>query len=132
MKTQKRQIFLRCSCSFFPYWIGRKNVNLHPIDVSYDELKKYNDDKDFCPADLDNNDSRKHLTKLLYKYMKRVAEISNHNLIRNSDAYMASGGKGDQDNHFSWIDNSYKGGKKNSTKLLVFRIKKLCYLAISS
>ena len=84
----------------------------HPIDVSYDELKEYNDDKYFCLADLDNNDSRKHLTKLFYKYMQRVAEISNHNLTRNSDAYMASGGKIDQDNNFSWIDNSSKEGKE--------------------
>ena len=44
--------------------------------------------------------------------MKRVAEISNHNLIRNSDGYMASSGKIDPDNDFSWIDNSYKEGKE--------------------
>ena len=61
---------------------------------------------------MDDHDSRKHLTKLFYKYMKRVAEISNHNLIRNSDAYMASGGKIDQDNDFSRIDNSYSEGKE--------------------
>ena len=61
---------------------------------------------------MDNNDSRKYLTKLFYKHMKRVAEISNHNLIRNSDGYMASSGKIDPDNDFSWIDNSYKEGKE--------------------
>ena len=44
--------------------------------------------------------------------MKRVAEISNYNIVRNSDAYMASGGKIDPDNKFSWIDNSYKEGKE--------------------
>ena len=45
--------------------------------------------------------------------MKRVAEISNHNIVRNSDAYIASGRQIDPDNKFSWIDNLYKE-KKNS------------------
>ena len=44
--------------------------------------------------------------------MKRVAEISNHNTVRNSDTYMAGGGQINPDNEFSWIDNWYKE-KKN-------------------
>ena len=88
------------------------HANLHPIHVPYDELKEYNDHKDFTPADLDNKDLRKNITKVFYKYMKRLAEISNLNLVRNSDACMASGGQIDQDNVFSWIDNSYKEGKE--------------------
>ena len=44
--------------------------------------------------------------------MKRVAEISNHNIVKNSDAYMAGGGPTDPDNKFSWIDNSYKERKE--------------------
>ena len=40
--------------------------------------------------------------------MKKVAEISNQNLIRNSDAYILNGGNIDPDNEFSWIDDSYK------------------------
>ena len=40
--------------------------------------------------------------------MKKVAEISNQNLIRNSDAYLSSGGKTDPDNEFVWIDDSFK------------------------
>lgn len=38
--------------------------------------------------------------------MKAVAEISNINLIRNSHAYISSGGKTDPDQEFSWVDNS--------------------------
>lgn len=49
---------------------------------------------------------RKDLTKLFYNYMKAVAEISNINLIRNSHAYISSGGKTDPDQEFSWVDNS--------------------------
>ena len=46
------------------------------------------------------------------KMMKTVAEISNQNLVRNSDAYISNGGKIDPDNEFSWIDDSYKQGKE--------------------
>ena len=49
------------------------HIHLHPVDLSYDELKEYNDDTDFNPADLNNKDLRKNLTKLFYKYMKRFA-----------------------------------------------------------
>ena len=44
--------------------------------------------------------------------MKKVAEISNHNLVRNSGAYISSGGKIDPDNEFCWIDDSYKQVKE--------------------
>ena len=43
-----------------------------------------------------------------YKLMKRIAEVSNQNLVQNSDAYLSSGGKTDPDNEFKWIDDSYK------------------------
>ena len=33
--------------------------------------------------------------------MKKIAEISNQNLVRNSDAYLSSDGKVDPDNEFS-------------------------------
>ena len=44
--------------------------------------------------------------------MKKVDEISNQNLFRNSDAYIPSGGKIDADNEFCWIDDSYKQVKE--------------------
>ena len=37
-----------------------------------------------------------------------MAEVLNQNLIRNSDSYLAKGGKIDPDNPFQWIDDSYK------------------------
>ena len=40
--------------------------------------------------------------------MKEVAGVSNHNLIRNSNAYMSQGGKIDPKSEFSWINNSYQ------------------------
>ena len=118
-ENQKKSEFSKMFM-FLPSTLDRKekflqwqdHVHLHPVDVSYDELKEYNDDTDFNPADLNNKELRKNLTKLFYKYMKRVAEISNHNIVRNSDAYMAGGGQIDPDNEFSWIDNSYKEGKE--------------------
>ena len=38
--------------------------------------------------------------------MKEVAGISNHKLVRNSDAYISQGGKIDPEFQFSGIDNS--------------------------
>ena len=72
----------------------------------------FNNGENFTPDLLDNKDLRKNVASLFYKYMKRVTEISNHNIVRNSDAYMASGRQIDRDNEFSWIDNSYKEGKE--------------------
>ena len=71
-----------------------------------------NNGENFTPDLLDNKDVRKNVASLFYKYMKRVTEISNHNIVRNSDAYMASGRQIDRDNEFSWIDNLYKEGKE--------------------
>ena len=52
------------------------------------------------PALLDNKELRRDVTGGYYKMMKKVAEISNQNLVRNSDAYLSSGGKVDPDNEF--------------------------------
>ena len=64
------------------------------------------------PALLDNKDLRKEVVGGYYKMMKKIAEISNQNLICISDAYISDGGKIDPGNEFSWIDDSYKQGKE--------------------
>ena len=52
------------------------HVHLHPVDVTYDELKDdFNNGENFTPDLLDNKDLRKNVTSHFYKYMKRVAEI---------------------------------------------------------
>ena len=84
------------------------NVNLHPVDVSYEQLKVLNNNKDFDPSDLNNSALRKDIVKIFYTIMKEVAGVSNHNLIRNSNAYLSQGGKIDPEVDFSWIDNSYQ------------------------
>ena len=40
-----------------------------------------------------------------------IAEASNQNLVRNSDAYISNGGKIDPDNECSCIDDSNRQGK---------------------
>ena len=40
--------------------------------------------------------------------MKKIADVSNQSLVRNSDAFISRGGKIDPDNEFCWIDDSYK------------------------
>ena len=89
----------------------KDHVHLHPIDVSYDELKAIHNDGDMNPALLDHKELRKEVMSGYYKVMKKIAEVSNQNLVRNSDAYISNGGKIDPDNGFSWTDDSYKQGK---------------------
>ena len=60
------------------------------------------------PALLDHKELRKEVTGGYYKMMKKIAEVSNQNLVQNSDAYVSNGGKIDQDNKFTWIDDSDK------------------------
>ena len=86
----------------------KEGVHLHPVDNSYDRLKSINNNKDFDPSHLDNSVLRKDVTKFFYTIMKKIAGISNHNLIRNSNAFMSKGGKIDPEFQFSWIDDSYK------------------------
>ena len=100
---------------FLPSTLDRKeemlqyknSVNLHPIDVSYADLKEFNDGDNFNPSHLDSQYLRKDLTKFFYNYMKKVAETSNHNLVQNSEAYMANGGKIDTKEPFAWINSAH-------------------------
>ena len=39
--------------------------------------------------------------------MKSVAETSNNNLARDSNAYLSSGGKIDPNSEFTWINNPH-------------------------
>ena len=79
--------------------------------MSYEELKKIHNDGDMSPVLLNNKELRRNVMGGYYKMMKKIAEISNQNLVRNSDAYLSSGGNVDPDNEFSWVDDSYKKRK---------------------
>ena len=83
------------------------NVNLHPIDVSYDKLKVYNNHEDFNPADLDNSSERNKIKKIFYSFMKEATDASNHNLIRNSNAFLSKGGKIVPEFEFSWVNDAF-------------------------
>ena len=104
---------------FLPSTLDRKekilqykdSVNLHPIDASYDDLKTLNNDKDFNPAEL-NFPTRSSILPLFYSYMKKVAETSNNNIIRNANAFLSSGGKIDSTSKFEWVDSSLKETKE--------------------
>ena len=100
---------------FLPLTLDRKeelnqysnNVNLHPIDVSFDQLRKFKDGNEFDPADLDNISKRNKIKKVFYFFMKGAADISNHNLIRNSNAFISNGGNIHPEFEFSWVNDSY-------------------------
>ena len=89
----------------------KKSVNLPPIDALYDDLKQLNSNKDFNPAHLEFP-NRASVTPLFYAYMKKIAETSNNNLVRNSNAFLASNGKIDPTFKFEWVDSSLEETKE--------------------
>ena len=58
--------------------------------------------------------------------MKSVAEISNHNLTRNSGAYLSRGGATDPNSEFTWINTaSFEAEQKfQLTYQIYYRIEK--------
>ena len=102
---------------FLPSTLDRKedfiqwkdHVHLHTIDLTIYNLAEVSSIAKINPVIL-NSDSAEREPHVVgyYKIMKKVEEISNQNLIRNSDAYLSSGEKTDPDNDFVWIDNSFK------------------------
>ena len=89
----------------------KDNVNLHPINFTFDDLKQAADQKIMDPSLLNSN-NRSEVTEAFYKIMRKIAEVSNQNLVRNYDAFISNGGKVDPDGEFSWIDDSYKLNKE--------------------
>ena len=90
----------------------KDHVHLHPVDLSIDYLKEITEFTEINPALLDEKSSRGVIIYGYYKIMKKIAEVSNQNLVRNSDAYISGGGKIDPENEFSWINDSYKESKQ--------------------
>ena len=74
----------------------KDHAHLHPIDVSYDELKTIHNNGKMNPTLLDHKELRKNIREGYYKMMKKIAEVSNQNLVRNSDTYISNGEKIDQ------------------------------------
>ena len=103
---------------FLPATLDRKedflqwkdNIHLHPINVSLDDLKNEAYLTSINPYILDIKGQRDAVVPGYYKTMKKIAELSNQNLIRNSDAFISNGGKVDTEKEFVWIDDSFKQG----------------------
>ena len=81
---------LDCKEDFLKY---KDNVPLHPVDLNIDDLKEIVGYEEINPALLENKDVRGTIVGGYYKIMKKIAEASNQNLIRNSDAFISGGGK---------------------------------------
>ena len=96
--VDRKEEFLQC----------KDNVHLHPVDLSIDDLKSEMYVTSFDQSLLENKTLRASLVPGFYKVMKKVAELSNQTLVRNSDAFMSKGGKVDTDKKFVWSDNSIK------------------------
>ena len=67
------------------------HVNLHPINITFDDLKQAADQKIMDPSLLNSN-NRSEVTDASCKIMRKIAEVSNQNLVRNSDAFISNGG----------------------------------------
>ena len=97
---------------FLPATLDRKedflqwkdNIHLHPINVSLDDLKNEAYLTSINPYILDIKGQRDAVVLGYYKTMKKIAELSNQNLIRNSDAFISNGGKVDTEKEFVWIE----------------------------
>ena len=86
---------------FLPATLDRKedflqykdNVNLHPIDLSIDDFKNEMSVTSLDPSLLESKQFRASLVPGFNKVMKKIAELSNQNIVRNSDAFMSKEGK---------------------------------------
>lgn len=113
LKAKYSEMFL-----FFPATLDRKeeflqwkdNIHLHPIDISLDDLKEEASLTSINPVILDVKVQRDFIVRGYYKITKKIAELSNQNVIRNSNACISSGGKIDTEKEFVWIDDSFKKG----------------------
>ena len=85
----------------------RGHVHLHPVDLSIDNLIEISGLTNINPALLESSQREKVLPDY-YKITKKIAEISNQNLISNSHAYLSTGGKTDPDTEFLWVVESLK------------------------
>ena len=93
-------------------WVN--NVNLHPIDCSYDDFKNYapqNPDivkNGIQPQELDLPSplTRLETRDCILNFMKHAISLSNNNLIRNANALMQSKDSKIDKEQFEWINNS--------------------------
>ena len=113
LKIKQSELFF-----FLPPTLDRKedflqrkdNVHLHPIVLHIDDLKAEMSLTSFDPRLLENNRARESLVPGFYDVMKKITELSNQNLVRNSDAFTSNGGKVDSEREFVLIDDSIKKG----------------------
>ena len=113
VKAKKSELFF-----FLPATLDRKedilqwkdNVHLHPIDLLFDDLKAEMSVTTFDRSLLESNHARESLKPGLYKVIKKIADLSNQNLVRNSDVFISNGLKVYDAREFVWIDDSFKKG----------------------
>ena len=93
-------------------WVN--NVNLHPINCLYDDFKNYAPQsfeiqkKGIQSQDLDFHIQavKSETRECILNFMKHAAELSNNNLVRNSNALMQSKDAKIDKEDFNWINNS--------------------------
>ena len=84
-----------------------KNVSLHLIDCIYKNFKQYLSSGDeFMPQDLNSTDPQKRAiaTEIVLDFFKDVVNVSNVNLVRNSNNLLTSLTKANDD--LVWVGTS--------------------------
>ena len=93
------------------------NVHLHLVDCAYEDFSNYSlKTKTFYSQHLDSRfpEEREAAKEIVLSYFKHIAEISNSNLIRNANSFIAKNEvKIDPDVEFSWISEIHP---QNQTK----------------
>lgn len=90
--------------SFLQY---KDNVHLHPIDIDYDVFENEFGIESFNPFLFEQREANESsLRSAILRVMKKLAMLSNQNLVRNANAYMAQGGELDKEMKFEWVDDS--------------------------
>ena len=85
----------------------KDNVHLHPIDMDYDIFKNEFGIESFNPFLLERREMNEvSLRSAILQVMKKIAMLSNQNIVRNANAYMAQGGQLDKEMKFEWVDDS--------------------------
>ena len=110
VKQSRRFFFLPATLDRKEEFLQYKdNVNLHPVEIEYAVFSDYGIEN-FNPSLLEKN-TDSNLRLVIPKIMKKVAQVSNQNLLRNANAYKARGGEIDKELKFQWIDDSSEAGQ---------------------
>ena len=97
----------------------KENVSLHPIDSPYEDFRGYSETgEDFIPTDLESRDLEKRTkaVEIVRKFFKHAAEVSNCNIIWNTNNLLTI--LPHDDNDITWIGKTKQRVDSGKFKLI--------------